>query len=245
MFIFYQPAIAEGEYYLDKEESRHCIKVLRKQEGDPIQIVDGKGTFYEAVITEANEKKCAFDITAQSLNPQDDFTIHIALSPTKNTDRTEWFVEKAVEIGVHRISFILCDNSERKILKLDRIERKAISAMKQSQHAYLPEIHPLISFQDFVKQQKAEAEKFIAYLGDEPGPQLINATQARRAYVVLIGPEGDFSPKEVQIAMENGFEAVSLGKSRLRTETAGIAACHSLQLLQLLPSSLPAGFHNT
>ncbi|WPP49676.1 16S rRNA (uracil(1498)-N(3))-methyltransferase [Catalinimonas niigatensis] len=245
MFIFYQPGIDQEEHYLDKEESRHCIKVLRKQEGDSIQIADGKGHFYQAVISQANDKKCTFSITKTSIIPKDNFSIHIALSPTKNIDRTEWFVEKAVEIGVHHISFILCENSERKVLKLDRLERKAISAMKQSQHAYLPEIHPLISLQSFLKQQATEAEKYIAYLGDEPSPQLINATQARQNYVVLIGPEGDFSSKEVKMAVENGFKAVSLGNSRLRTETAGIVACHSLQLLQQLAASPFAESRNT
>lgn len=191
MFIFYQPGTDQGEHYLDKEESRHCVKVLRKQEGDVIQVADGKGHFYEAVISQANDKKCTFSITDTLSVSKDNFSIHIALSPTKNIDRTEWFVEKAVEIGVHHISFILCENSERKVLKLDRMERKAISAMKQSQHAYLPEIYPLVRFQDFIKKQKAEAEKYIAYLGDGPSPQLINAAQARQNYVVLIGPEGD------------------------------------------------------
>jgi 16S rRNA (uracil1498-N3)-methyltransferase len=237
MFIFYQPAIVQGEYYLDHEESRHCVKVLRKQEGDLIRIADGQGHFYDAAISQANDKKCTFAITNEVQVPKDDFHIHIALSPTKNLDRTEWFVEKAVEIGVHQISFILCGNSERKVLKLDRLERKAISAMKQSQHAYLPEIHPLIRFQDFVKKQHAGSEKCIAYLGDEPGPQLINATKAQQNYIILIGPEGDFSPEEVNMALKAGFKTVSLGNSRLRTETAGIVACHSLQLLQLLDAN--------
>lgn len=234
MFIFFQPAVSEGVHYLDRDESKHCIKVLRKQEGDIIQVVDGKGHFYEASISQANEKKCAFDILKQIDTPQDPFSIHLALSPTKNIDRTEWFVEKAVEIGVHQISFILCEHSERKVLKLDRLERKAISAMKQSQHAYLPQLHALQKFSDFIQKQKNTAGgKYIAYLGEEPGPQLLHAASNHQDHVVLIGPEGDFSSQEVKQAQESGFQSVSLGNSRLRTETAGLAACHTLQLLQL------------
>lgn len=234
MFIFYQPAIAQGEHYLDTEESRHCVRVLRKQIGDQIQLVDGKGHIYQAVITQASDKKCQFDITEKTKVPEEDYRIHLALSPTKNIDRTEWFVEKAVEIGVHQISFILCENSERKVLKPDRLERKAISAMKQSQHAYLPDIQPLIKFQDFIKQQNSQVNRFIAYLGDEPNSHLIHAAPARQPYLVLIGPEGDFNAKEVSMALDAGFKPVSLGNSRLRTETAGIVACHSLQLLQTM-----------
>ncbi|MDF9795396.1 16S rRNA (uracil1498-N3)-methyltransferase [Catalinimonas alkaloidigena] len=234
MFIFYQPSVSEGAHYLDRDESKHCIKVLRKQEGDQIQVVDGKGHFYEASISKANDKKCEFDIIKQTTIPRDNFNIHIALSPTKNIDRTEWFVEKAVEVGIHQISFILCDHSERKVLKMDRLERKAISAMKQSQHAYLPVFSTLTKFKDFVQGQKRETNthKFIAYLGEEACPQLIHTAKAHQNYVVLIGPEGDFSPQEVENALEAGFSPVSLGNSRLRTETAGLAACHSLQILQ-------------
>lgn len=235
MFIFYQPSVSEGAHYLDRDESKHCVKVLRKQEGDQIQIVDGKGNFYEAGITLANDKKCEFKILKQTTHTQDDFSIHIALSPTKNMDRTEWFVEKAVEIGIHQISFILCEHSERNVLKMDRLERKAISAMKQSQHAYLPALHPLTKFKDFIHQQENEthSDKFIAYLGDEPSPQLIHKAKAHQHYVVLIGPEGDFSQKEIEQAIQADFNPISLGNSRLRTETAGLAACHSLQILQL------------
>ncbi|WKN32093.1 16S rRNA (uracil(1498)-N(3))-methyltransferase [Porifericola rhodea] len=234
MFIFFQPDITEGAHYLDREESKHCVKVLRKQSGDSIRIADGKGSFYEAVISEAHDKKCTFEVRQKDHQPKDNFHIHIALSPTKNIDRTEWFVEKAIEIGVHKISFLLCEHSERKVLKSERLERKAISAMKQSQHAYLADIQPLISFDDFVKAEAEGSQKFIAYLGEEPSPQLVHAAQPAKSYTVLIGPEGDFSPKEVDNAFNAGFEAVSLGNSRLRTETAGIAACHSLQLLQFL-----------
>jgi 16S rRNA (uracil1498-N3)-methyltransferase len=232
MFIFYQPEIKAGVLELDREESRHCIKVLRKKEGDAIRLTDGKGFFYEAVISDANAKACGFEIASKEELRPDPFHIHIALAPTKNLDRTEWFVEKAIEIGVHRISFILCENAERKVLKTERLLRKAISAMKQSQQAYLPELGELTDFEAFVQQQKA-SHQLIAYLDEQARPYLINAVPPTSDYLVLIGPEGDFSDQEVEQAVARGYQPVSLGNSRLRTETAGIAACHSLQLLQL------------
>ena len=233
MFIFYQPEIRQGTSTLDKEESRHCVKVLRKKEGDFIRIADGQGTFYEAVIEEADSKKCRFKVIQhQSIKP-DPFHIHIALAPTKNLDRTEWFVEKAVEIGVHQISLIFCENAERKVLKTERLERKAVSAMKQSQRPYMPTLGGLEKFEDFIQQQRAD-HKLIAYLGEQMRPQLVNAVPPANSYLVLIGPEGDFSEREVEQAVGSGFHPVSLGNSRLRTETAGIAACHTLQLIQLL-----------
>ena len=236
MFIFYQPHIQQGIHQLDEEESRHCVKVLRKRAGDQIKITDGKGSFYEAAISNANPRGCTFEILKREQHTPDSFMIHIALSPTKNLDRTEWFVEKAVEIGVHRISFLLCENSERKVLKADRLQRKAVSAMKQAQQAFLPEIGELRTFESIIPEAD-ESYKLIAYLGDDPSQQLINAVPPADTYLLLIGPEGDFSEKEIQLAKENGFQAVSLGKSRLRTETAGIAACHALQLRQLVQPS--------
>ncbi|MFP4090128.1 MAG: 16S rRNA (uracil(1498)-N(3))-methyltransferase [Cyclobacteriaceae bacterium] len=233
MTIFYQPEVQQGIHELDQEESRHCVKVLRKQEGDMIQIADGRGYFYQARITFANARQCKFEILHTEKIAADPFRIHIAISPTKNNERTEWFVEKAVEMGVHRISFLLCENSERRVLKTDRLEKKVISAMKQAQQAYLPEIRPLLKFNELVKSTD-EAEKFIAYLGEEPSPYLARAAKPGTSYLVLIGPEGDFSPEEVQTALNAGFKPVSLGNSRLRTETAGIAACHTLQLVQLM-----------
>jgi len=236
MFIFYQPDIKQGVFQLDPEESRHCVKVLRKKEGDPIRIADGKGTFYDAVISDANAKACGFEIVQEKFIAPDSFHIHIALAPTKNLDRTEWFVEKAIEIGIHQLSFILCDNAERKVLKTERLIRKAISAMKQSQRAYLPQISELTGFGEFVGQEKAK-HQLIAYLGEHPQPELVNAVSPASSYLVLIGPEGDFSNQEVKQAIAFGYQPVSLGKSRLRTETAGITACHTLQILQFLQLS--------
>ena len=231
MSFFFQPKVQQGVLELDREESRHCVKVLRKQKGDRIKITDGKGYFYEASVSKADPKACGFEVINQEYVEPDPFHIHVALAPTKNLDRTEWFVEKAVEIGVHKISFILCDNSERKVLKTERLIRKAVSAMKQAQRSRLPQMHELISFQKLVQRQNA-GYQLVAYLDDEPSKTLVEAVEPESDYLVLIGPEGDFSNAEIELARQQGFTTISLGNSRLRTETAGIAACHTLQLIQ-------------
>lgn len=231
MTTFYLPEVKEGVTLLSPEESRHAIKVLRLNSGDKIQIIDGKGGFYLAEITEAHHKKTQFYIikhTQQALPPR---YIHIAIAPTKNIDRIEWFVEKAVEIGINEISFILCQNSERKVLNLDRIEKKAISAMKQSMNAFMPKINPLTAFNNSLEQISQEG-KYIAYVDFDNPQQLFDIAKENKNHCVLIGPEGDFSVQELLIAERQGFHKVSLGKSRLRTETAGIIACHTLNIIQ-------------
>ena len=144
--FFYQPTISTGENHLEGEESRHCVKVLRKKAGDLIYIIDGKGSFYTARVIKADPRQCIFEVVEKTKEAKKDHHIHIAIAPTKNLDRMEWFVEKAVELGVDEISFVICDNSERRELKLDRLERKAISALKQSLKATLPQLHPAILF---------------------------------------------------------------------------------------------------
>lgn len=229
MQLFYQPHIEEGSHYLDDEESRHAIKVLRLKQGDMVDLTDGKGNFYKARITDANHKKCYFEITnVYASGPNLTFR-HIAIAPTKNLDRTEWFVEKAVELGVDRITFLHCEHSERKVLKTDRIVKKAIGAMKQSGQAHLPTIDELTSFKSFVKGVQSDL-KFIAYVDFENRDELKESIAPGKSNLVLIGPEGDFSVNEVNMAVESGFIKVSLGKNRLRTETAGIAAVHLLNL---------------
>lgn len=231
MQVFYHSSISTGENHLDAEESRHCVKVLRKQAGDTIQIIDGKGSFYTARIIKADPRLCTFEIIEQTPEIQKDYHIHIAIAPTKNLDRIEWFVEKAVELGVDEFSFVICGNSERKDLKLDRLERKAISAMKQSLKARLPRLNKMIHFHTFLEELSAIEEKYIAYVDfEDPSPPLKSLLQPNRSYCVLIGPEGDFSREEIALALQKGFQPVSLGQSRLRTETAGIAACVLLNL---------------
>ena len=231
MQLFYQPLLSNGIHYLDEEESRHCIRVLRHQVGDIIQVVDGQGGWHEAVITDANSKKCGFSVKNTQQAPKTPHYIHIAIAPTKNNDRLEWFVEKAVEIGIDEISFMLCAQSERKIFKTHRVVRKAVSAMKQSLKATLPKINEPRPFGDIIDSVPTDSEKYIAYVDSKNPIKLIHAAQPKQAYCVLIGPEGDFSTDELQLSLEKGFRKASLGQSRLRTETAGVAACHILNLI--------------
>jgi 16S rRNA (uracil1498-N3)-methyltransferase len=227
--LFYQPQVAQGILHLDPDESRHVVKVLRKKEGDRITLTDGKGSFYDATINHPDVRKCTFVISHKFQEQPKNFIIHIAISPTKNADRIEWFVEKAVELGIDEITLLLCDHTERQHLKIDRLEKMAISAMKQSLKAKLPVIHPLTSFRDLIQTASA-VEKYIAHVDNENPNQLKNLITAGSSYLVLIGPEGDFSNEELTLAAHQGFKKISLGPSRLRTETAGLAACHILNL---------------
>jgi 16S rRNA (uracil1498-N3)-methyltransferase len=228
--LFYQPQISEGIHHLDDEESRHCVKVLRKNSGDVIKITDGKGFFYDAQIIKADARQCEFTIQKTTPEETRNYQIHIAVSPTKNADRIEWFVEKATEFGVDTISLIECENSERTFIKIERLRKLAISAMKQSLKANLPKLNEMVSFLDLMKSVK-EPGKFIAYVDSENPTHLQNVIRKGETTVVLIGPEGDFSKDEISEAIEKGFIKVSLGKSRLRTETAAIAACHIVNLM--------------
>lgn len=225
---FYQPLIQEGIFYLNEEESKHCVRVLRKAKGDKIRLTDGKGFFYDALITKPDTKQCEFEITEKIPEQVRPFTVHIAISPTKNADRMEWFVEKAVEIGVAKITFIECKNTERSNLKLERIEKVALSAMKQSLKASYPVIQGLTKLTDFLKTS-SEDQKFVAYV-DQSNPYHLKNLVKPSSTLVLIGPEGDFTHQELIFAIEAGFIKVSLGNSRLRTETAGLVACSILNL---------------
>ena len=203
MQLFYQPEISKGHHFLSQEESRHAVKVLRQTPGDLLNITDGFGSFYQATIVEANQKKCSFTITEQTkVNPCPIYR-HIAIAPTKNMDRFEWFVEKATEFGIDRITPILCHNSERRIVKVDRIRKKAVSAMKQSIKAFNPVIDELMSFQNCL--QIDSNYKFIAHV-DNTNPTLLNdQIEKKGSHLILIGPEGDFSDKEIELAVDGGF----------------------------------------
>lgn len=231
--IFYAPNILT-DGVLPEDESAHCVRVLRKKEGDEVFVTDGKGHFFDAVITVAHPKHCSLEII-KNINSNKPWsnTIHIAFAPTKNMDRVEWFAEKATEIGIDHITPLLCRYSERKEVKLPRIEKILVSAMKQSQKAYLPLLDEMTAFQTFVKQP-FDGQKFIAhcYEGDEK-KLLKSVYNCGQNALILIGPEGDFSEKEVDEALKNGFIPISLGESRLRTETAAVVACHTIQLLNL------------
>lgn len=231
MNLFYQPLIEEGIRFLDEEESRHCVKVLRKRPGESIHLTDGKGFFYEGVITKADASQCIFDINSQTREKEKDFRIHIAISPTKNADRIEWFIEKSVEIGIDHITLLECKNTERSHIKAERLKKVAVSAMKQSGRATLPQVSGMTGFNDIISTDCHQ--KFIAYVDHANPLHLLNAAQPKKNYLVLVGPEGDFSKEELLLAGKAGFTKVSLGDSRLRTETAGIAACHILNLVNI------------
>ena len=230
MQIFYAPDI-ESTLVLPEEESGHCVRVMRLAEGDEIMITDGKGNFYRASITNAHPKHCQVEITSswQQEKPWDAY-IHIAVAPTKNMDRMEWFAEKATEIGIDEITCLNCRFSERKEVKTARLEKILVSAMKQSQKALLPQLNGMTDFKQFVRQP-FNGRKFIAHGEEGEKPLIKSIYRPGENVLILIGPEGDFSPKEIKSAEENGFEAISLGKSRLRTETAALTACHTIHVL--------------
>lgn len=229
MILFYQPEITEGVVHLDEEESRHCIKVLRKNSGDLIHITDGKGSFYDALITKADARQCEFSVKEKKPQTARRYRIHIAISPTKNADRIEWFVEKAVELGVDEITLMDCDKTERSHIKSSRLQKVAVSAMKQSLKAFLPVVNDMTPFSDVLKTKRASG--FIAYVDASNPLHLRQAAAGFQDALLLIGPEGDFSKEELSHALNAGFQKVSLGPSRLRTETAGMAACHILNLI--------------
>ena len=219
----------ESEIILSKEESKHATKVLRKKEGDILNFTDGKGSFYKAEITIADTKKCRLQIISSKQKPkQHNYHLHIAIAPTKNMDRYEWFLEKATEIGIDEITPIICDHSERKVLKTVRCNRILISAIKQSLKFHLPKLNEAMPLKDFLELD-FEGNKYISHCEKSDKLELKNVKLEEKT-LVLIGPEGDFSPAEIEIALQNQFKAVSLGKSRLRTETAGIVAVHTINL---------------
>lgn len=226
MQLFYAKNIIENSAFLDETESTHCVRVLRKKKGDIINLTDGKGHFYQGKISQDNPKQCILQITETTVSaPKHPYNLHVAIAPTKNIDRFEWFVEKAVEIGVDIITPLICHYSERKKLRSDRIEKIIISAMKQSIKGFLPKFNETISIQEFVLQGFNNSLKCIAHLEKQKKTELIKLDRDGNDYVIIIGPEGDFHPDEIKLAIANGFIPISLGNSRLRTETAGVAVC--------------------
>lgn len=230
MYLFYTPDIDKCTC-LSEEESQHCVRVLRYGRGDEILLTDGHGNTYNAKITNPHPKHCEFEIlSSERQEPSHHFHLHIAIAPTKNIERVEWMVEKCTEIGIDEITPLLCRFSERKQLRTDRLEKIILSAAKQSLTPYLPKLNQLTSFNDFIKQTQAET-KFIAHCYKNEKQELANLIQRGKSTVILIGPEGDFSEQEVELALHSGYAPVSLGNSRLRTETAAIVACHTAVLM--------------
>lgn len=228
--IFFTPDI-QTNVELPLEEAQHCVRVLRKKEGDEILLTDGKGAFYDAEIIQAHPKHCIVNIlNVISQSKPWAFDLQIAFAPTKNMDRIEWFAEKATEIGIDRLSPLLCAHSERKEIKNARIEKILVSAMKQSQKAYLPLLDDMSTFRSFVKQD-FKGDKYIAHCYDGEKQLLKDIYPKGNPALILIGPEGDFSEEEVTLAVDCGFRPISLGNSRLRTETAALVACHTIHVL--------------
>lgn len=229
--LFYTPDIQGILHSFDETESKHMIRVLRLVRGDRIHLADGKGNLYEAILADPDPRKCRVEIVSrQNEYGKRNHYIHIAVAPTKNTDRLEWFAEKATEIGIDEITPVLCERSERKVLKTDRLERVMIAAMKQSGRAYLPRINALIPL-DQLLTAPFPGRKFIAHCHDQDKSPLSRQLSDSRSNLVLIGPEGDFSEQELGKALREAFIPVALGKSTLRTETAALVACHTINLL--------------
>ncbi|AWV97009.1 16S rRNA (uracil(1498)-N(3))-methyltransferase [Arcticibacterium luteifluviistationis] len=229
MQLFYK-ANFEQDAILDEIDSKHCIRVLRKKEGDEIMVTDGIGNLFTCQIADANQKKTKLNILAtQREFEKPKRHIKVVIAPTKNIDRMEYFVEKAVEIGISEISFILTKNSERKHLKLDRLNRIAVSAMKQSLKAYLPDLTNLVTIKEYLGQAETAKQKFVAHLNEKSTDLTTN--DIGDSVCIMVGPEGDFDPSEIEMAEAAGYEMVSMGHSRLRTETAGLVAVTLLNMI--------------
>lgn len=230
MQLFYNPSIDQNvqEFSFDKEESRHIIKVLRKKDGDILHVTNGQGFLFETQVVLASDTKCTVQILSFEKKPEPNFKLHLAVSPTKMNERYEWFLEKATEIGIQEITPIICDRSERKVINIERFEKIILSALKQSNEVYLPKLNPAISFKEFIKQNKKNGLQFIAHCEESNKKTLKAVLETNTDVTVLIGPEGDFSEKEIELAFEHQFQPVSLGNTRLRTETAAVVACHSV-----------------
>ena len=229
MQLFYNPNLTESQtsFVFDKEESKHIVKVMRKKSGDTLHVTNGFGYLFTTEITIASDSKCTVKINSFEKQEASKIHLHLAVAPTKMNDRYEWFLEKATEIGIQEITPIICDHSERKVIKTDRFQKILESAMKQSLHLYLPKLNEPILYKDFIKKD-FQGQKFIAHCEETSKKSLKNELKINENILLLIGPEGDFSVKEIQLAIENKFIPVTLGNTRLRTETAAIVACHSV-----------------
>ena len=232
MQLFYNPELTQQATSItfSKEESLHIVKVLRKKIGDTLHITNGLGWLFSAEIISDHIKSCAAQIVKSEFVQPNAFQIHLAVAPTKMNDRFEWFLEKATEIGITSITPLLCDNSERRVIKPERFEKILVTAMKQSLQYYKPELKPLTDFSEFVLNAPNH-QRFIAHCEATKKQSLKTALQPKQDICILIGPEGDFSVKEIEMAIQHRFIPVTLGNTRLRTETAAIVACHTVVLM--------------
>lgn len=231
MNLFYIPNI-ETNGILPEEEAAHAVRVLRLKEGDTLFATDGKGNMYTTKIVSATNKQCVVSVESKTEGEKVcNANVHIAVAPTKNMDRNEWFAEKATEIGINKISYLNCRFSERKVIKTERIEKIVVSAMKQSLKAYKPVVEEMIDFDKFIAQDFGNVRKFIAHCHNTEKAELKDVVTKGQDTLVMIGAEGDFSEEEVAKAVSMGFEPVSLGRARLRTETAALVACHTINII--------------
>ncbi len=231
MHLFYTPDIKSELYTLNEEESKHCIKVLRLQKEDEVYLVDGKGGYYKAIITDPHPKKTALRIlTVRQEFGKRNHYLHIAVAPTKNIERLEWFLEKATEIGIDEITPLICERSERKEVKSERLNKVITSAVKQSINAYHPKLNEPAGFKKFINLD-FPGQKYIAHCMDSPKKSLKDMFISKAKYLIVIGPEGDFTADETELALNSGFLPLTLGNSRLRTETAALEACFEINFL--------------
>lgn len=232
MHVFYTPDITADTYVLSEEESKHCTRVLRLGTGAQVHLIDGRGGLYEAEIVEASKK----NVTLKVMNTQLEYQkrnhhLHLVVAPTKNIERLEWFLEKATEIGIDEITPVICDRSERRVVKEDRLYKVITSAVKQSLQAYHPVLNPQINLSSFLKQSN-DSEKMIAHcINGQPRNYISEIVQPGQRYTILIGPEGDFTAAEIELALQSGYKPLTLGNTRLRTETAALAACFEVNYL--------------
>jgi len=233
MQLFYTPDIdpAHPHYILSEDESKHCIRVLRLEAGAEVQLIDGRGGLYNASIIDAHPKRTVLQINSlvEAFNKRNHF-LHIAIAPTKNIERMEWFVEKASEIGIDEITPVICQRSERKDLKIERLNKIITSAIKQSVKAYHPVLNEPVNLSQLLVKP-FDGQKFIAHCDKGPKAALNSSINKHGSYLILIGPEGDFTPNEIGAAVQNGYKAITLGESRLRTETAALEACFEINFL--------------
>lgn len=231
LHFFYYPKAIDRALQTSEEESKHIARVLRMQPGDHANFTDGRGALVEARLIDAHPKRCMFEVVEQTIIPKTKPRLHIAVAPTKNISRIEWFIEKATEMGIDEISPVFCNHSERTKINRERLEKIAIAALKQSQQVHLPKVNELIKLNKLMDEAPAGAQKMIAYLSDDPFALLKNEYQPGNDALILIGPEGDFSSAEISAGLSQGFQPISLGENRLRTETAALVACHTFVLM--------------
>jgi 16S rRNA (uracil1498-N3)-methyltransferase len=232
MHIFFEEKLHSEFVILSREESQHCARVLRLRAGEEVMITDGMGNYCRARLTGVNPENTMAAVISREYRSKRPFDIHLAVAPTKNIDRFEWFLEKATECGIEQITPLICEHSERTVVKTERLQKIVLAAMKQSQQYWLPRLHEPVKFSTFLRNDiEPDAKVFIAHCAEGEKQSLLQVCPAGKSVLILIGPEGDFSPKELKMASEMGIGAISLGENRLRTETAALVACLALNFI--------------